>query len=380
MPAYDNAGTVAEVAEEILDNYCGDLIIVNDGSTDSTAEVLEGLKHRAVILTHPFNWGKGAALRNGLEKAAEMGFRYAITIDSDGQHFPSDIPVFLDEIARRPDSLIVGARNLTADGMPRKNTFANRFSNFWFKLFTGKRLSDTQSGYRLYPLRLFKPEGRFYTFRYEYELEALVYSAWDGIPIASVPVHVKYLPEGERVSHFRPFRDFVRISIFNTIVLLYCFFWKWPKDFFKALTWKNIKLFIDRRIVHTPETNLQIAEAVALGVFMGIVPVWGYQMLLTFILASALKLNKIIAIVASNISIAPLAPFIIFFSYWTGCKVLGSPLLFSIDEFSLQVAGAVLLQYILGAFILAVAAGFAFGFLTWLILTICGRKAPGKAS
>jgi uncharacterized protein (DUF2062 family) len=264
--------------------------------------------------------------------------------------------------------------------MPRKNTFANRFSNFWFKLFTGKRLSDTQSGYRLYPLRLFKPEGRFYTFRYEYELEALVYSAWDGIPIASVPVHVKYLPEGERVSHFRPFRDFVRISIFNTIVLLYCFFWKWPKDFFKALTWKNIKLFIDRRIIHTPETNLQIAEAVALGVFMGIVPVWGYQMLLTFILASALKLNKIIAIVASNISIAPLAPFIIFFSYWTGCKVLGSPLLFSIDEFSLQVAGAVLLQYILGAFILAAAAGFAFGFLTWLILTICGRKAPGKAS
>ena len=123
------------------------------------------------IITHPTNKGKGTALKNGLKQAKAAGYRYAITIDSDGQHFASDIPIFMEEIEKEPDTLLVGARNLTSDNMPGKNTFANKFSNFWFKLETGVKLQDTQSGYRLYPLHKINVQRFYYTAKYEFELK-----------------------------------------------------------------------------------------------------------------------------------------------------------------------------------------------------------------
>ena len=108
----------------------------------------------------------------------KQGFRYAITIDSDGQHFASDIPVLIEAIEKEPDTLLVGARNLASDNMPGKNTFANKFSNFWFTLETGIKLQDTQSGYRLYPIQRMNVDKWYYTAKYEFELEALVFAAW----------------------------------------------------------------------------------------------------------------------------------------------------------------------------------------------------------
>ncbi|MEG0500373.1 MAG: glycosyltransferase family 2 protein, partial [Rikenellaceae bacterium] len=125
------------------------------------------------------NRGKGAALKTGLAYATQKGFRYAITIDSDGQHFADDIPQFMEQIRKTPDALIIGARNLTAENMPSKNTFANKFSNFWYKVETGKSLTDTQSGYRLYPLDKLR-DMKFFTPRYEFEVEIIVRAAWRG--------------------------------------------------------------------------------------------------------------------------------------------------------------------------------------------------------
>lgn len=150
IPTYNNEKTLTTVIEDVL-FYVEDIIVVNDGSTDSTPTLLENYPNLHII-THPTNKGKGTALKNGLKQAKAAGYRYAITIDSDGQHFASDIPIFMEEIEKEPDTLLVGARNLTSDNMPGKNTFANKFSNFWFKLETGVKLQDTQSGYRLYPL------------------------------------------------------------------------------------------------------------------------------------------------------------------------------------------------------------------------------------
>ena len=101
--------------------------------------------------------------------------------------------------------------------MPRQNTFANRFSNFWFRLQTAQKLDDTQSGFRIYPLESLYGM-RLVTSRYEAELELLVFAAWHGVSVKGVPVRVWYAPEGERVSHFRPFWDFFRISVLNTIL------------------------------------------------------------------------------------------------------------------------------------------------------------------
>ena len=145
MPTYNNAGTIATVISDVK-AFTDDVIVVNDGSTDDTKNILSSIEDIKVI-DYPNNKGKGYALKLGLKKAYEWGYRYAITIDSDGQHYADDIPTFIDKIEEKPDSLLIGARNLTAENMPSKNTFANRFSNFWYKVETGQELSDTQSGF-----------------------------------------------------------------------------------------------------------------------------------------------------------------------------------------------------------------------------------------
>lgn len=374
IPTYNNDKTLAAVITGVAE-YCQDIIVVNDGCTDSTADILKAFSAIQVI-THPQNAGKGRALKNGLLAAREQGFRYAITIDSDGQHYPEDIAVFIEEIEKHPDSLLIGARNLTADNMPNKNTFANKFSNFWYRIETGKKLTDTQSGYRLYPLHKIG-NMRGYTTKYEFELEIIVFSAWKDIPVKNVPVKVYYPPEGERVSHFRPLRDFFRISVVNTVLVLIALLWAYPKRFFKALTWKNIKLFFRNNITHSNDSNVRITLSVMLGIFMGIIPLWGYQMVLAFILAQFLKLNKVIALVASNISIPPMIPFILYGSYAMGCFVLGKPMNLVLTDISFENVKNVLTQYIVGSFTLALVSSLVVGIVTFGLLTAF-RKRPQK--
>ena len=214
VPVYDNAGTIRDVVERSL-RFCEDVIVVDDGSTDGSSDGLE--ETGAVVVRYERNRGKGYALRTGFREAARRGFERAITIDADGQHFPEDIPLFAKELVERPDAMLVGSRNLRMENMPEGNTFANKFSNFWFRLQTGVSLPDTQSGFRLYKLgRL----GGFHllTFRYEAELELLVFQCWKGVEMRPVGIRVHYPPEGERVTHFRPFWDFFRISVLNTVL------------------------------------------------------------------------------------------------------------------------------------------------------------------
>lgn len=373
VPTFNNAGTLADVLRDIM-QYLPDIIVVNDGSTDSTAEILSGFGDRITVLTHSRNRGKGNALKTGLAAAKKAGWRYAVTIDSDGQHFASDIPLFLQEIARTPDSLLVGARNIAADNMPGKNTFANRFSNFWYRLETGNRLSDTQSGFRLYPLRKTDYSKWWYTGKYEFELETIVFAAWQGIPVRNIPVRVYYQPPEKRVSHFRPFRDFSRISVLNTVLVLICAVWIWPRDFFRNFRRENIRAFYRKHIANATDSNLKITAAVMLGVFMGIVPVWGYQMLIAAALAHLLKLNKVIALVASNISIPPMIPFILYGSYYTGCKVLCRPVSLHLGDITLENTAMVLVQYLVGSVVFAAACSLATGLLSAVLLGIFRRR------
>jgi glycosyltransferase involved in cell wall biosynthesis len=231
VPTYNNSGTLVSVIEDISD-YIEDIIIVNDGSTDNTDELLRSVNSAKVISYMP-NRGKGFALRKGFRFASENGFRYAVTIDSDGQHRGSDIGAFLNKLKQFPGSLIIGSRLLKQENMPGGNTFANKFSNFWFHLQTGTRLPDTQSGFRLYPLD--KLSGmHFVTNRYEAELEILVRASWKGISVVDVPISVYYPPVSERITHFRPYKDFIRISILNTFLTLIALLYQYPRKLIKA--------------------------------------------------------------------------------------------------------------------------------------------------
>ena len=220
IPTYNNAGTLKDVLSRTLAQGLP-IVVVDDGCTDNTREILSGFKDVTVI-AHPKNQGKGAALKTAFRWALEKGYAYAVTIDSDGQHYPEDIPELLKAKGER--TIVVGSR--TTRGANAGGSFANRFSNFWFTAYTGIRLTDTQTGFRLYPLHDL-PSLRVVGNRYEAELSLLLFSAWKGLRLVPVQVRVNY-PK-DRVTHFRPFQDFMRITLVNIIGLPLAIFYGWPR-------------------------------------------------------------------------------------------------------------------------------------------------------
>ncbi|MGE5528335.1 MAG: glycosyltransferase family 2 protein [Patescibacteria group bacterium] len=226
IPTFNNDRTLEKVLLSTLE-YTANIIVVNDGSTDRTGAILERYRGKIDILTHARNLGKGAALRSGLKRAEELGYEFAITLDSDGQHFPADIPKFLEKAISGRDILVIGNRNMTAESIPKSSKFGRKFSNFWVKLETGRELMDTQSGYRLYTVSKIN-RFRFFTVKYDFELESLIRWVWRDYPVEIVPVDVCYPTQEERVSHFRRFEDNLRISLLNTVLVTLSLFYFWP--------------------------------------------------------------------------------------------------------------------------------------------------------
>ncbi|WP_433814557.1 DUF2062 domain-containing protein [Flavobacterium johnsoniae] len=370
VPTYNNQKTLKRVLDSILD-FTSNLIIVNDGSTDETSEILKQYSQLTQI-HHPKNLGKGRALRNGFRKAIELNFEYAITIDSDGQHFASDIPIFIQEIQKEPNSLLIGSRNMTQENVPKKSSFGNKFSNFWFKFETGIVLEDTQSGFRLYPLKLIPK--RFYTNKFEFEIEVIVRSAWKGIVVKNIPIQILYDP-AERVSHFRPFRDFTRISILNTVLVTNALLYIKPRDFFRRAKKKGFKKFFLEDILESNDSNFKKSAAIALGIFIGISPFWGFQTILLFTFAALFRLNKVIAFLSSNVSFPPFIPLIIYGSLKTGSLFVSSdaPLILdssaTLDDIQKNAA-----QYIVGSLILATVLALSAGVISYLLLTAFSSK------
>ena len=365
VPTYNNHKTLKKVLDSILD-FTSKIIIVNDGSTDTTNEILKQYSELTQI-HHPRNIGKGRALRNGFRKAIEMNFEYAITIDSDGQHFASDIPKFIAAIQNEPNSLLIGSRNMTQENVPKKSSFGNKFSNFWFKFETGIALEDTQSGFRLYPLKLIPKQ--FYTNKFEFEIEVIVRSAWKGIVVKNIPIQILYDP-AERVSHFRPFKDFTRISILNTVLVLNALLYIKPRDFFRRAKKKGFKKFFLEDILESSDSNFKKSAAIALGIFIGISPFWGFQTVLLFTFAALFRLNKVIAYLASNVSFPPFIPFVIYGSLKMGSYFVSNdaPLILdssvTLDDIQKNAT-----QYIVGSLILASVLALTFGFISYLLLT-----------
>ena len=374
VPTYNNAKTLGAVIND-LSAYTKNIIVVNDGSVDVTEKILSEFSFLHII-SYKKNIGKGWALRQGLKRATDLGYLYAITIDSDGQHFAKDLPKFIDKLEAEKNAIIIGARNMDQESVPGKSSFGHRFSNFWFKVETGITAPDTQSGYRLYPLQSLS-KIKFLTRKYEFEIEVLVRAAWNGVKIESVPVSVYYAPKEIRVSHFRPFKDFTRISILNTVLVLITFLYIKPGNFFRSIfkkeTWYSI--WYDH-LLHPGEPDIIKAASVAFGVFMGIVPIWGFQLVVAIFLAILFKLNKPIVIIAANISIPPMIPVIIFLSFMMGSFWIGDKAIdFSLtNNITLDSIKQNVQQYIYGSITLAIVAGIAFGLLTLALLKIFKKK------
>lgn len=372
IPTYNNEKTLEKVVEDVL-GITGDVIVVNDGSTDSTSEILKKFENLKVV-SYARNQGKGYALKKGFELAIIEGYQYAITIDSDGQHYAKDIAAFVEKSLNQPDALIVGSRQLPKDRLRQGSGFANRFSNFWFKFIAGITLPDTQSGFRLYPISRLK-DIHFYTRKYEFELEVLVRSAWRGIPVTSIPISVFYPTREERVSHYRPVKDFMRISLLYTVFFFVVVFYLKPFSFLKYLKRENIKGFFSRHILHSQDSTAKITLSVMLGVFMGIAPIWGYQMITAISLAYLLRLNKILVIVAAQISIPPMIPVILYLSFLTGSIVMGKGSHLNLmTPVTLAFVKNNLFQYVIGSLTLAVILSLFFGLLMYLFMKLIRKN------
>jgi len=372
LPTYNNEQTLKRVLNGILE-ISANVIVVNDGSTDNTQSILKEFSDRITLIEYKENQGKGNALKLGLRKAIDLGFDYAITIDSDGQHYPSDIPLLVEKMEENPGNVVMGARDMAQEGIPGKSSFGNKFSNFWFWVETGIKLSDTQTGFRAYPLAHL--DGmKFYTPKFEFEIEVIVRLAWRNIKFSEAFVRVEY-PE-DRVSHFRPFEDFSRISVLNTVLVTLGLMFYLPRlllwNFsFKDL-WKRIKTEFSKDLSHP----VKLASAVGIGLCFGILPIWGFQMLAAFSLASWFKLNRFLVLIVANISFPPFVPFIIFISFKFGALFVNQPVtLVSFDEIDSETIYLQLQQYLIGATTLAISLG-VLGFIsTWVIAKVFSKKA-----
>ena len=374
IPTYNNHKTLERVIDGVL-LYTDNVIVINDGSTDTTATILE--KYTSIsVLTIAKNKGKGNALQIGFRDAISKGYEYAITIDSDGQHFPHDIPNFVTKLEENQPVLLIGSRQMEQDGIPKKSSFGNKFSNFWFWFETGIKLDDTQSGFRLYPLN-YLPK-KFWTNKFEFEIEIIVRTAWKGIDVINIPIDILYDPN-ERVSHFRPFKDFTRISILNTFLVFLTIFYIKPRNFLFSFKKKNIKTFFKEDILGSNDTNKVKALSIALGVFLGIAPLWGFQTFLAIFLASMFRLNKVISFFFSNVSIPPMIPIIIYLSLLTGSLILQDKMEFDFEVISFEIIKKNLLRYVIGSFAFATFCSILSGIVSYFILSFFSQKTVKNA-
>lgn len=210
IPVYNHCGQIGEVIRQALELGLP-VIVVDDGSTDTTPDIINTMAG-ITVLRHPANLGKGAAILTGFTAAKDHGCDWALTIDGDGQHRPDDAGSLLQAVADGRRAIVAGRRDgMIGKNVPWTSRFGRGFSNFWVWVAGGPLISDSQSGFRLYPL----PESLLLgvkATKYQFEVEVLVRARQRGIATIEAPIRVVYQARGERVSHFRPWLDFWRNS------------------------------------------------------------------------------------------------------------------------------------------------------------------------
>lgn len=312
IPVYNHQKTLREVAEGALAQGFP-VLVLDDGSTDGSLDSVADLpveRHRL-----PANKGKGAAILAAAKLARDSGYEAILTIDADGQHDPADARLLHNVAASSWPCIVIGARRMETQNVPRSSLFGRDFSNFWVRIECGRSLPDTQSGYRLYPVE-FLESSRFLSRRYTFEIEVLVRGSWAGLPILSTPVSVYYPPGDERISHFHKLRDNLRLSCLHTFLVTRSLV-PWPhRRLFRGGTdaerlpsiFKPSLFF--RALTREHSSTAQLAAAVWVGIFLGSLPIIPFGIAAIVYACHRLHLNKLVAVGASNICCAPFVPFL----------------------------------------------------------------------
>jgi len=207
IPALNAAATLERVIVESR-RQLDPVVVIDDGSTDATGEVARAAG--AVVLRHGTNRGKGAALKTGFAWALENGFGGVITLDADGQHLPSEIPKFLRESNAGTADLIIGGRSHLFEGMLPRRRAANRFSAWSISIASGRRITDSQSGFRFYSSNLLRSVS-LHADGFDMESEVIVRAGRRGLEIVTIPIELGFV-DGVATSHYKPLLDTLRIA------------------------------------------------------------------------------------------------------------------------------------------------------------------------
>ena len=368
IPVYNHGRTLRDVARRALAVH-PDVLVVDDGSTDGGGDTLQGLPVR--LLRHERNLGKGQAILTAAREAHRLGMTHLVTIDSDGQHDPADLRAFLPLLREEPEALVVGTRRFGAD-VPASSRYGRAFSNFWLRVQTGVRLGDTLSGFRLYPVAVLLGLPLRET-GYSFENEVLVRAAWAKVPLREVEISVIYPPD--RVSHFNLLRDNARISVLNTRLTMRTAL-PWPHHTIKPGPQAGVSalhpLRAIRILLSENTSPRELALAGALGVFLGTLPLIGVHTLAILIAAGFLRLNRIAAVTASQLTIPPFVPAL--------AIEVGHFMRFGkfLTEVSLQTLANEGLQrlweWFLGSLLLGPVLGLLAGVITYVAAAILQRR------
>lgn len=229
VPTYNNFNTIQNVVNDII-SHKYNVIVVDDGSSKPLDKLL--MKHdNLTIVRHEENKGKGEAIISGTKKAQELGYSQIVSMDGDGQHLASQIKTLIDVYTK--DSIIIGARNFNISNVPNGSKFGRWFSNFWATWDTGYKITDSLSGFRIYPISIL--DLTIKTSRFDWEMEVIVRHAWENKNIEEVTIECYYPTAEERVSHFKKFKDTMAIVWVHVQLLPI----KWSKSLYKTITFKR---------------------------------------------------------------------------------------------------------------------------------------------
>jgi glycosyltransferase involved in cell wall biosynthesis len=212
IPAYNPDNKLTILVEALKAMITADIVVVNDGSSPTSSPVFEAIKDKVTLLEHMVNQGKGAALKTALKYIQENrpGVCGIVTVDADGQHSPSDALKLLNVLDENSSFLVLGCRTFSGE-IPWKSRWGNNITKFVFRLLSGVKVSDTQTGLRAFTSKLIPTLLEVGGDRYEYEMNMLVSCTKLNIPIKEVPIETIYTDEKNTSSHFRIVKDSVRI-------------------------------------------------------------------------------------------------------------------------------------------------------------------------
>ena len=225
IPTYNNPQTIKGVVADVLKH--GYRVMVVDDGSDVPIESLfsEEEREEVIFVRHSENRGKGEAIISGTAKAKELNYTHVLSIDGDGQHLASEAEKLISIC--EGDEIIIGARNFDLDHVPFGSKFGRWFSNMWARWDTGESITDSLSGYRIYPVSILDLPIK--TQRFDWEMEVIVKHADAGKKIKEVTIECYYPTPEERVSHFRKFGDTMSIVWVHIQILPF----KWLKTLTK---------------------------------------------------------------------------------------------------------------------------------------------------